>query len=106
MVPSAPAAAVGSAVKNPGEALRGLPSRECCMPRPRGAKRGPNLFKQRDLARALRSVKQAGARSVRVRLTPSEITMHVDLSETAAPTNGGENNPWDEVYDQDAKRTS
>ena len=55
-------------------------------PRPRG----PNLFKKNDLVRALRSVKQAGAKSVRVRLTPEEITMHVDLTEEAAPpSNGG-----------------
>jgi hypothetical protein len=57
----------------------------------RGGKRGPNLFKQRDLARAIKSVRQAGARAVNVRLTPGEIVMSVDLTEeTPAPANGGD----------------
>ena len=72
---------------------------------PRGGKKGPSLFKQRDFTRLLRSVRQAGAKIVDVRFAPGEITARVDLTEETAPNGDPKVNPCDEVYDQDTKRS-
>jgi hypothetical protein len=61
------------------------------------APKSPSLFKQRDLARAIRSARAAGATKTHVEIgKDGVISMDVDLVESA--TNGKENlNPWDEV---------
>jgi hypothetical protein len=58
-------------------------------------KRGPNTFRERELARAYRAARAAGAKAVNVRLTKDGITMLVDLTEepVQTPANGGES-PW------------
>ena len=62
--------------------------------------RAPNSppFKQRDVARALRSARAAGATKARVEIMPSGvIAMDVELVASAINGEDNRNNPWDEV---------
>jgi hypothetical protein len=64
---------------------------------PRGYKKGPMLFSKPNMTRAAKSLFAAGAKNVRVRLTPSEVIIEADRAESVEPTatNGGDTaNPW------------
>jgi hypothetical protein len=68
------------------------------------APKSSSLFKQRDLARAIRSARAAGATKTHVEIgKDGVISMDVDLVESVA--NGEENaNPWDEVLTDAANK--
>jgi hypothetical protein len=62
------------------------------------APKRPSLFKQRDLARAIRSARAAGATKAHVEIDKNGvISMDVDLTATQSDEGGA--NPWDEVLD-------
>jgi hypothetical protein len=67
----------------------------------RKSNKRPSLFKQRDLARAIRSARDAGATKAHVQI--GAISMDIDLA--ASATNSEENaNPWDEVLSDAANK--
>jgi hypothetical protein len=77
--------------------------KEICLATMRSPKR-PSLFKQRDLARAIRSARAAGATKAHVEIgKDGVISMKVDLTESS--NNGeGSANPWDEVLTDAANK--
>jgi hypothetical protein len=64
---------------------------------------GRHTFRQNDLARALRSAKQAGLRRPEVEIDPRSGKMTVRDGD-AAPKGEAAGNDWDEAFDATDKR--
>jgi hypothetical protein len=61
-------------------------------PHPRRRPRRPNLFTERDLARAVRAARRAGG-NVRIEVRPGVIS----LIPGESPEDNADRNPWDEA---------
>ena len=67
--------------------------------------RGPARFKEREIARAVRAARHAGG-VARVEIAEDgKITLVLAKDGEATQTDADDNNPWDEVHAQNAKRT-